>query len=135
MGKIYFVIFIILGFPVKSNGQATLSVNPTSLDFGSVCINTAPIQSFTINGTNLTNETISVGPLPGYSFSATSGGTYLNSLSLTQTGGTYSQQVYVKFAPSAAQSYDGSISISGGGATPISVSVTGSGLATQPASV
>ena len=97
--------------------------------FGSVCINTtAGPNSFTINSTALTTANINVGPLTGYTFATTAGGTYASSLNLTQPGGPYSQTIYVKFTPVAVQSYNGNIPVSGGGATlAISVSVTGSG--------
>ena len=97
--------------------------------FGAVCINTtAGPNSFTISSTALTNANINVGPLTGYSFATTAGGTYAASLSLTQAGGPYSQTIYVKFTPVAVQSYNGNIRVSGGGAiVAISVAVTGSG--------
>lgn len=104
--------------------------------FGAACINsTAGPNSFTINGELLTNANINVGPLSGYSFSVTSGGTYTSSLSLVQGGGTYSQQVFVKFSPSAVQSYNGNIPVAGGGfASTVNVAASGSGVNT-PASV
>ncbi|MBI3139550.1 MAG: hypothetical protein HYZ15_13320 [Sphingobacteriales bacterium] len=104
--------------------------------FGPACINsTAGPVSFTINGELLTNADINVGPLAGYSFSVTSGGAYTSSLSLTQAGGTYSQQVFVKFSPAAVQSYNGNIPVAGGGfAGTVNVAASGSGVNT-PASV
>ncbi|RNI35165.1 hypothetical protein EFY79_12945, partial [Hanamia caeni] len=135
MRKFYVLIFIVLGFTANSNGQATLSSN-TIADFGNVCVGTvAGPNPFTISGTNLTSANITVGPLNGFTFSTTSGGTYTPSLSLNQSGGTYSQSIYVKFSPISGQSYNGLIPISGGGASTINVSVTGTGLATQPVSV
>lgn len=100
--------------------------------FGNVCINTtAGPNSFTINGTNLTAANINVGPLAGFSFSTTSGGTYTASLSLTQPGGaSYSQIIYVRFTPTAVQSYNGNIPVSGGGAPATSVAASGSGVNT-----
>jgi hypothetical protein len=99
--------------------------------FGNVCINTsAGPNSFTINGTNLTTADISVGPLAGFSFSTTSGGTYTASLNLTQPGGTYSQQIFVRFDPTAVQSYNGTIPVTGGGAPATSVAAVGAGVNT-----
>lgn len=100
--------------------------------FGSVCLNaTAGPNSFTVNGTNLTTAAITVGPLAGYTFSETAGGTYTASLSITQTGGTQSKSVYVKFTPVAVQSYNGNIPVGGAGAPTINVAVSGSGVNTQ----
>ena len=96
--------------------------------FGNVCVNvtTAP-NSFTITGLNLTTANIAVGPLTGFSFSTTSAGVYTSSLNLTQAGGSYSQQVFVKFTPTAIQSYNGNIPVTGGGAPAINVTASGAG--------
>jgi hypothetical protein len=110
----------------------TPTLNATALTaFGNVCINTtAGPNSFTINGSALNTTNINVGPLAGYTFSTTSGGTYTASLSLTQPGGTYTQQIFVRFTPTAVQSYNGNIPVSGGGAAPISVAASGAGVNT-----
>ena len=113
--------------PVTSLAASTLT------SFGSACPNAviAP-NSFTIYGVLLTTDNITVGPLNGFTFSTTSGGTYSSSLSLTQPGGSFTQIIYVKFAPTAIQSYNGNIPISGGGATPINVVATGAGVNLPP---
>ena len=117
----------------------TISLSPvitvTALtSFGNVCVNTtSAANSFTVSGTNLTTADITVGPLAGFSFSTTSGGTYTASLTLTQSGGTYSQEVFVQLSPVAVQSYDGTIPVSGGGAPATSVAATGSGVNTAGA--
>ncbi|MEP7236234.1 MAG: lamin tail domain-containing protein [Ferruginibacter sp.] len=118
------------------NQFTTLSLTPalsaTALTaFGNVCLNTtAGPNSFTINGSALNATNISVGPLTGFTFSTTSGGTYTASLSLTQPGGTYSQAIFVKFTPTLVQSYNGNIPVSGGGATTINVAASGAGINT-----
>jgi hypothetical protein len=91
-------------------------------------------NSFTITGIGLTNAPVNVGPLNGYSFSTTSGGTYTASLSLTQPGGAFSQTIFVRFSPVAVQSYNGNIPVTGGGAAAINVAASGDGVNT-PASV
>lgn len=102
--------------------------------FGNICVNaTAGPNDFTISGNNLTTADITVGPLTGFSFSTTAAGTYTPSLTLTQGGGTFSQQVFVNFTPVAVQSYDGNIDIAGGGATTISVVASGAGANNPPA--
>lgn len=125
---------------VAVSGTGAVPVTPvlsaTSLAaFGSICLNTtsAP-NSFTINGVNLTTEDVTVGPLAGYTYSTTSGGTYTTSLTLTQPGGTFTQNVFVQFTPTAAQSYDGNIAVGGGGAPAATVAASGSG-ANNPATV
>ena len=118
----------------------TLTPNPnitatTLTSFGNVCVNTtAGPNSFTINGTNLSNADVTLAALAGFTYSTTSGGTYTSTLTLTQPGGTFSQEVFVKFEPTLVQSYNGNISVSGGGiAVPVSVAATGSGVNTAPA--
>ncbi len=117
----------------------TLLTPPVSLTattlaaFGDVCANTtsAP-ESFTLTGANLTTANVVVGPLAGYSFSTTETGTYTPILSITQPGGNFNQQVFVRFSPTAAQSYNGNIPVSGGGSTPFTVAASGTGVVTPP---
>jgi len=114
----------------------TLSLTPTLTAtalaaFGNVCVNTtAGPNSFTINASALNNTNVNVGPLAGFTFSTTSGGTYTASLSLAQPGGTYTQQIFVRFTPTAVQSYNGNIPVSGGGAAAINVAASGAGINT-----
>ena len=110
----------------------TPTLNATALAaIGNVCINTtAGPNSFTINGSALNATNITVGPLTGFTFSTTSGGTYTASLSLVQPGGTYTQAIYVRFTPTLVQSYNGNIPVGGGGAAAINVAAAGSGINT-----
>ncbi|MEP7254746.1 MAG: lamin tail domain-containing protein [Ferruginibacter sp.] len=118
------------------NSFTTIALTPvitvTALtSFGNVCTNTtAGPNSFTINGTNLTAANISVGPLAGFTLSTTSGGTYTATLTLTQPGGNYTQQIFVKFSPVAIQSYNGTIPVTGAGAPATSVAAVGAGVNT-----
>jgi len=118
--------------PWYSSAQ-TVSTTPTIscsalTAFGSVCTNATPTNTFTISGVNLTNN-VSVGTLTGYTYSTTSNGTYTSTLSLTPSSGSLNQTVYVKFTPTAATAYSGSISVTSTGATGQSVSVSGTGIA------
>ncbi|MBK8786162.1 MAG: fibronectin type III domain-containing protein [Chitinophagaceae bacterium] len=110
----------------------TPTINATALAaFGNVCVNTtAGPNSFTINGSALNTTNINVGPLTGFTFSTTAGGTYAASLSLVQPGGTYTQQIFVRFTPTLVQSYNGNIPVGGGGATSINVVAAGAGINT-----
>ena len=118
---------------VTPAAAATPSLSASALtSFNNVCINTeAGPNSFTITGTNLTTANVTVAALPGFMYSTTSGGTYTSTLSLTQPGGAYSQQVFVKFNPTAVQSYNGSIVVAGGGASSsVNVAAAGAGVNT-----
>ena len=106
----------------------SLEVNTGILDFGTVCNgNTSAIQSFTVSGANLTAGNISIGALMGYSYSETPTGTFTNTLTFAQSGGTLTNKIiYVKLTPTAANAtYNGNVSISGGGATAVSKALTG----------
>lgn len=111
----------------------TISTTPLTA-FGNVCINTtAGLNSFTISGANLTTADVTVGPLAGFTYSTTAGGTYTASLTLTQPGGTFLQEIFARFSPTAVQSYNGDIAVSGGGvAAPVNVSASGAGVNTAP---
>ncbi len=111
----------------------TLSISSPLAAFGNVCINTtAGPNSFTISGSNLTSADVNVAALTGFTYSTTSGGTYTPTLSITQAGGTFSQQVFVKFDPTAVQSYNGNIVVSGGGAgSSVNAAASGSGVNTM----
>ncbi len=99
--------------------------------FGNICVNTlGGPNSFTITGTNLTTADITVGPLTGFSFSTNAGGPFIATLTLPQTGGSYSNTIFVQFAPTAVQSYSGNIPVSGGGAVATSVAASGAGVNT-----
>src|SRR5690606_6925654 len=89
---------------------------------------TAGPMPLVITSTFVTAANINVGPLAGYSFATTSGGTYTASLSLVHAAGPYTQTIYVQFAPTAVQSYSGNIPVSGGGAAAINVVASGSGI-------
>lgn len=122
--------------PVSGTGilppTATLVASGLSA-FGNVCVNTTTgPNSFLLNGTNLAPGDITVGPLAGYTFATLPTGTYTSTLTLAQTGGTYTQTVYVQFTPTALQSYDGNIAITGGGAPAINIAASGAGANNPP---
>jgi hypothetical protein len=107
-----------------------LSVISTLPSFGNVCVNSiAGPKAFSISGSNLTAGAISVGPLNGYTFSTDTTAAFNTTLSLNQSGGSYTATIYVKFSPVVVQSYNGNIPVSGGGAS-TSQSAVGNGIAT-----
>lgn len=115
-----------------ANTAPTLSAT-TLASFGSVCLNQSVTNSFQLLGENLTAATVTVGPLAGFTFSTTSGGTYDPSLTLNaDVQGTIITDVFVKFTPTAAQIYSGNIAVAGGGASAINVAATATGVNTTP---
>lgn len=111
-----------------AGGSPNLSAG-TLTAFGSQCVNgTYGPNSFTITGTSLTSADVTVGALSGYEFATAAGGPYSSSLTLTQGGGAYSQDIYVRFIPVSAVAYSGNIVVGGGGASNINVAASGTGI-------
>lgn len=99
--------------------------------FGSICLNTTATNSFTVTGNNLTTEDVTIAALNGFTYSTASTGTFTPTLSVPQPGGSFSQVIYVKFSPVAAQSYNGNIAVTGGGVTTaVNVAASGTGINT-----
>ena len=114
------------------SGSPALSTSALT-SFGAQCTGGSyGPNSFTITGSSLTADDVMVGPFSGFTFSGTAAGTYTNSLSLPQGGGTYSREIYVRFAPLFVGSYSGKIPVGGGGAANINVAASGSGTAGTP---
>lgn len=116
-------------------GIPALVATSALADFGAVCINNiAGPNSFTLDGSDLDGSNISIAALSGFSYSETAGGTYTNTLTFSYAGNTFSGKIiYVKFAPTAVQSYDGNIVLTGGGVSGYSVPASGSGVNTATA--
>ena len=73
-------------------------------------------QSFTVGGSNLTNNIVISAPI-GFEVSTTSGSSFTTSVTLTQSGGTVnSTTIYIRLTSSATGSPSGNISITSNGA-------------------
>ena len=125
------------------NTTPTLSVPPSGAGainpFGNICINTTVVDFFNLSGSVLNGTNVVIGPLTGFRFSTAAGGPFTNTLTLTNggtpysySGGTLAASVYVRFAPTLVQSYNGNIPITGGGATAINVAASGAGINDVP---
>lgn len=115
-----------------ANTTPTLTASTLNA-FGAICINTTSSANFFIlSGENLTPaSTVTVGPLTGYTFSTTSTGSYGTTAQYTaDANGAILADVFVKFTPTAVQSYNSNIPVSGGGASAITVAASGSGINT-----
>ncbi len=95
--------------------------------YGGICPGLTSTNSFTLSGIDLTSN-VTIASLSGYSYSTSSGGTYSSSLSITPSGGSVSETIYVKFSPTAASDYSGIINVSSSGASNANVTASGSGL-------
>ncbi len=117
-----------LSFITSAPPPASL-VTTTLTAFGSTCPgSTLGPNPFDITGTNFSTADLVVGPLNGYTFSTSAGGTYSASLTITQPGGSYNATIYVKFTPASIGTFAGNIPITGAGLPAAnSVAVTGIG--------
>jgi hypothetical protein len=108
----------------------TLTVNGTSLSFGSVTTGqTSSVQSYTLSGADLTSN-VTVSAPSGFQVSLSSSSGFGSSVSVTPSSGLVTDRtIYVRFAPTAAQSYSGTVNNSSSGATSKTVQVSGTGVA------
>jgi hypothetical protein len=109
-----------------------ITVSPQSLSFGSVMTGTTSAeQSYTLSASTLTpaSGNITVTAPTGFQVSKTSGSGFSSSLTVAYTGSALSAtSVYVRFSPTAAQSYSGNVSNAGGGASIQNVALSGNGV-------
>jgi len=111
--------------------QPTLVATVPLPDFGNVCLGSSPINSFTLSGTSLDGSPVTVTSLAGFAYSLSATGPFTPTLSIPYTGGGFSgKQVFVQFSPSAIQSYNGNIALTGGGVAAYNVPATGAGINT-----
>ncbi len=108
-----------------------LSVSTAALSFGNVVIGSAPVEkSLTVSGKFLepADGSISVTSTGNFQISTTSGSGYSQALSIPYTGATLTAvPLYVQFTVDSIKNYFGTIAISGGNATDVSVSLSGFG--------
>lgn len=127
------------GNPNSQSTQAattpTITVTGNLNAFAATVINTTSSeQSYTVEGSNLT-DSITITSPTGFEISTGTGANFsaTNPITLTQSGGTVSQTIiYVRFAPTAVQSYSGNITHTSNGATQIYRAVSGTGIYPEP---
>lgn len=96
------------------------------LNFGNVQVGNNATQTYTVEGTDLTDPIVVTAPT-GYQVS-TDGTNFFNSLNLTPSAGTVSTTtITVRFTPVTNTTYNGDITHTSTGATQVDVAVTGAG--------
>jgi len=108
-----------------------LSSGPLS-GFGSTCINRDVESVVIISGSVLNGTNVTVTAPAGFALTLVSGENYTPSVNIPYTGGAFSTPVYVRFLPTVAIPYSSNLSVTGGGATAISVPVSGTGISVAP---
>lgn len=112
-----------------------VTVNSSITTFGNQAMSTySPEQSFTVAGTDLTDNII-VTPPVGFEISTETGAGFVatNPVSLNPTSGEVAETIiYVRFAPLAVQTYSGNITVGSPGVTTANIAVEGTGVAGEP---
>jgi lysophospholipase L1-like esterase len=96
------------------NTEDDIIVNPVIADFGTRYLNRPLIRSFTIAGISVSSaaSSMTITPPSGFSVCSSATGTFSSTLTFPVSGGRLTpDSFYVKFNPSAAQSYDGVMTV------------------------
>lgn len=102
---------------------------PSLADFGSVTVgNNSASQSYTVSGSSLTANITVTAPSTDFQVSLDNM-TFTNSVTVTQTGGTASATIYVRFTPQSPGAKSGNVTNASTGATTQNVAVSGTGVA------
>ena len=114
----------------------TINVSAGSVSYGNVVVNTISAEkTFSISGFNLTpaSGNITMTAPAGFQVSKTSGAGFASSVTCGYSAGVLGTTVmYVRFNPTAIQTYTGNITHSSCGATPQNVAVSGVGVVQAP---
>ncbi len=116
---------IVYAVPIIVSSSPTVSTTGTLSAYSSCSGAVSTSQSFTVSGTNLTNDIV-VTPPTGYEVSTSSGSGYASSVTLTQASGTVSSTtIYARLTSSASGTPSGNIVCSSTGATSQNIAVIG----------
>ena len=115
------------------NTNPTITTVGTLTAFNSAVGTTSAEQSYTVSGTNLTNDIV-ITPPADFEISLTSGSGWVsnpNTISLTPSGGTVSDTtIYVRLNPTSAKTYSENITHTSTDAATKNVAVSGSSVPT-----
>ncbi|MXN93176.1 hypothetical protein GR160_18260, partial [Flavobacterium sp. Sd200] len=117
---------------IEVKTPAYLTITNVDAEFGSICTTAEATGSITFTGVGMTNANLDIAALNGYSYSLTENGSYTPTLAISGYNGE-SQTVYVKFSPTAAQSYNGDIVITAQApytAAQLTIAATATGIST-----
>ena len=102
--------------------EPTITVAPSTIDFGTIAIPGNGVETATVTAYNLTAGITATTAVP-FEVSA-DGTTYGTTATIAQTGGT----LYMRYAPTATGTDSGTVTLSSTGANSVTISLTGSGL-------
>ena len=90
---------------------STLSITPSTINFGDVTVGGSKILACTVTGDNLTGNITAESPDNIFLFCETIDGTYALTINLTPTGGSINQDVFVKCTPITVGYYNEGLDI------------------------
>ncbi|PKP49485.1 MAG: hypothetical protein CVT92_15165 [Bacteroidetes bacterium HGW-Bacteroidetes-1] len=105
-----------------------LYTSTASLYFGTIQSGSCSTLNYQLTGNNLIANVIISAP-SAFEVSTQPASGFAGSISIPVTSGAVNQTIYVKFCPTAAQSYSGNIINASTGASTVNVSVSGAGTA------
>jgi hypothetical protein len=108
-----------------------LSSGPLS-SFGSSCVNFDIESQVNISGSVLDGSPVTVTAPAGFALTLESGENYAPSVIIPYTGGAFTTPVYLRFLPTSAIAYSTNLTVTGGGATSITIPVSGTGVSIPP---
>ncbi len=102
--------------------------------FDTICLSgSTPPKVFTLVGSSLLGNNVTIGPLQDFNFSTSSDSTYNSTLTISGYGKSFTKLIYVKAVPSSLGFRKGGIPIYGGGVVATSVPVTATIINSSPA--
>lgn len=111
---------------------ATINVNPVSLSFGNIMVDSISVEktySLSANTLSPTSGNITITAPAGYELSTTSGSGFSQTKQVPYNGGALAATtIYVRFKPTSGGTYSGNITNAGGGAETKNVAVLGNGV-------
>ncbi|RIJ42929.1 Ig-like domain-containing protein [Pontibacter oryzae] len=116
-------------FSTVATATPVLSASVQNLFFGYVAPNQTKTLTFVTNGTDIT-EDVAVTATGVYTLATEENGTYTTSITLTAAEAMAGKSVYVKYSPTAAATYAGTVTISTNHATNATVKLLGTALNT-----
>lgn len=116
-------------YKIVLNVPPYATVSPSSLTYSPTTIGTSSApQTVTVSGNYLVpaSGSLTITAPSGYAVSET-GSSYASSYTVAYTGSTYTGTAYVQFNPTAATTYTGNVTLTGGGLTTTNIAVSGTG--------
>lgn len=117
--------------PLFNFDTRKIVLNPESVFFGDVVVSNCATQNYLLSGKGLTSA-VSITTPAGFQVSLQSTSGFSNSLLVQHANGIINQNIFLKFCPSNAQLYEGSVLHSSSNAISKQLSVNGSGVLNAP---